>query len=380
MDFTLSPEFLELQKLARHFVESDLLPLEGQAMEDEDKYPTGLSPQVVERLDASARERGLWALKAPVKYGGKELGKLPCCLVAEELGKTVVDYDSGGSPSGILYECRGEQIDKFLLPVIRGEKREAFAFSDIGGASDPASMTTVARKTGEVYSLSGAKVCSGGLPAHFIKVFAKLEGDGAGGITCFLVEKGAPGLELGESLKSMGSRWDQVELFLKDCPAPGEAVLGEVGDGMAMAQRWIGDARLELSARCLGITERLLRMSLEQARSRVTFGEPIGERQFIQGMLADMDVGMEAARLLVYDAAWRADKGEDVRHRSARAKLFTTEMVGRAADHALQIHGRRGYIKGSPVERIYRNVRGYRIAEGTSEIQRIIIARTLLRT
>jgi acyl-CoA dehydrogenase len=177
----------------------------------------------------------------------------------------------------------------------------------------------------------------------------------------------------------MGSRWDQVELFLKDCEVREEDVLGEVGKGMEMAQRWIGDARLELSARCVGIGERLLRMSLEYARERVTFGKPIGERQFIQGMLSEMDVGIQAARLLVYNAAWKADGGDDARHDTARAKLFATEMACRAADHAMQIHGRKGYTKGSPVERIYRNVRGYRIAEGTSEIQKIIIARDLLR-
>ncbi len=381
MDFSLSREDFELQKLARDFVEEELLPLEGRAMEEEDQHPAGLPPDILEELDASARRRGLWALKTPAQYDGRELGKLPCCLVAEELGKTIVDYDFGGNPSGILYECSGEQREKFLLPVIRGEKHEAFAFSDLGGASDPAGMSSAARKVEGGYSLSGAKVCSGGLTAEFIKVFAKVgEGaEGARGITCFLVEKDTPGLRLGEAIRSMGSRRDQVELFLEDCAVEESNVLGEPGQGMEMAQKWIGDARLELSARCVGMGERLLNMSLEHARNRVTFGKPIGERQFIQGMLADMDVGINAARLLVYSAAWKADRGEDVRRDTARAKLYATETVGRAADHALQIHGRMGYLKGSPVERIYRNVRGYRIAEGTSEIQRIILARSLLR-
>jgi len=379
LDLNLSLEQKELQNLARGFVEEELLPLEAQAMEDEEKYPTGLAAGELDRLDASARRRGLWALKTPAEYGGRELGKLPCCLAAEELGKTIVDYGTGGSPSGILYECDEEQKEKFLLPVIRGEKREAFAFSDIGGASDPASMKTAAVKSGDAYAISGAKVCSGGLIADFIKVFAKAGDGDSGGITCFLVDKNIPGLRLGAAIRSMGSRWDQVELFLEDCTVPAENVLGDIGGGMEMAQKWIGDARLELSARCVGVGERLLQMSVEHARSRVTFGKPIGERQFIQGMLSDMDVGINAARLLVYSAAWKADNGEDARHETARAKLFATEMVGTAADHALQIHGRKGYIKGSPVERIYRNVRGYRIAEGTSEIQRIIIARRLLR-
>lgn len=380
MDFALSEDQSAIQKLARSFVEDELLPLEERSMEEEGEYPTGLPAEAVDRLDATARERGLWALKVPLGHGGKELGKLSCCLVAEEMGKTIVDYDIGGSPSGILYECNKDQMDRFLYPIINGEKREAFAFSDLGGASDPRSMSSEARETDGVYSLNGVKVCSSWFVANFVKVFARVGGEeNEGGITCFLVEKGTPGLRAGEAMKTMGSRRDHVELYLEDCRVPSENILGEVGQGLELAQKWIGDARLELSARCVGTGERLLGMSVDYASTRETFGKPIGERQFIQGMLAEMDVEIQAARLLVYGAAWKADRGEDARHDTARAKLYATEMAGRAADSALQIHGRKGYTKGSPVERFYRNVRGYRIAEGTSEIQKIIIARNLLR-
>jgi acyl-CoA dehydrogenase len=377
----LSEEQDELQRQAGSFVREELLPLEERAMKEEFEHPQGISPDALDRLDHSARSRGLWALKVPASFEGRELGKLSYCVVAEELGKTIIEYVPGGSPSGILYECNEEQREKFLIPVIKGEKREAFAFSDLGGASDPSSMKTSARRSSGVYSINGAKVCSGGFSAHFIKVFAKVEADGQGaeGITCFLVEKAAPGLRLGEAATSMSSRQDHTELFLEDCAVPEANVLGGVGRGMEMARKWIGDARLELSARCTGTAERLLGMSVEYAKGRVTFGKPIGERQFIQGMLAEMDVSVQASRFLTYNAAWLADRGEDNRHAVARAKLFASEMVDRAADYALQIHGRKGYMKGSPIERIYRNVRGYRIAEGTSEIQKIIIARNLLR-
>ncbi|MBI2881776.1 MAG: acyl-CoA dehydrogenase family protein [Candidatus Tectomicrobia bacterium] len=379
MSFELSEELKLLRDMVRDFVAKELLPLEEQVEEADD-----VPPDVLRRLRTRARDLGLLGLNIPAECGGAGLGMLANCILREELGRTslAMSYTIRG-PSPVLSLGTPAQREKYLAPCLRAEKRDSFALTEPNAGSDAAAISTTAARDGDHFILNGTKIfVTDGQKADFAIVFAVTDKEkrAQGGITAFLVDKGTPGFRVGALFKKMGWRGtDLAELVFTDCRVPAESVLGEVGQGFAIAMKWIDQGRLGVAAAAVGTAERLLEMASQYARQRVTFGKPLADRQAIQWMIADSATEIAAARLLVYQAAGEGDRGRNVRSQAAMAKLYASEMVGRVADRTLQIHGGMGYMKELPIERMYRDVRYTRIAEGTSEILRHLIARGILK-
>ncbi len=378
MDFELPEELKLLRDLVRSFVKKELSPLEDRVEEADD-----VPPDTLRRLRTEACELGLLGINIPEDCGGSGLGTLANCIVREELGRTslAMSYTVRG-PSPILSMGTPSQREKYLAPCLRAEKRDCFALTEPDAGSDAAAISTTAVRDGDRFILNGTKTfVTDGRKADFAIVFAVTDkGKKAqGGITAFLVDKGTPGFTVGALFKKMGWRGtDLAELIFTNCRVSADSVLGEVGQGFPIAMKWIDQGRLGVAAAAVGTAERLLSLATDYARQRVTFGKALAERQAIQWMLADSATEIAAARLLIYQAASQEDRGSDIRRQAAMAKLYATEMVGRVADRALQIHGGMGYMKDLPIERMYRDVRYTRIAEGTSEILRFLIARSLL--
>jgi len=284
---------------------------------------------------------------------------------------------------GILNDGTVEQKRKYLPRLASGEWISALALTEPGAGSDAAAISTRAEKKGDRWIINGMK--------HFITradiadVFTVMaltdkEKRAKGGITAFIVEKGTRGLVIGKPQRSMGSDTvKQCEVYFEDCEVPAENVIGEVGQGFRVVMKVLEDGRIGQAARALGATRRLLDLSTNWAKQRVQFGKPIAERQAIQWMLADIARDIYAAECMIYDAARRKDAKESIPKEAAIVKLFASEMAFRAADSALQIHGGMGYMKESPVEFFFRDLRLLRIIEGTSEIQRLVISREVLK-
>lgn len=374
MDFALSHESRLLVDTVRRFVDEELRPLE-ELVERED----GLPPDVAAGLGRKGRELGLWAMNMPTELGGAGLSMLDFCLVNEQIGRTkdVLARRAFGMVPGMLAACRGPEQLRYAHAAAHGEMHISVAMSEPSAGSDAAGIQTRAVRDGDGWRLAGGK--------HFIS-----DADVAGayivtarseeGISCFLVDRHTPGLTLGRHQAMMGQRGThQHELFFQDCPLRPWQLLGEPGRGLALAMRFINVARLAyVGARCVGLAGLLLEQASEHARQRHQFGAPIGEFQLIQGMLADMQTELYAARMMVLNAAWEIDQGHDARAKVSMVKLFASEMLGRAADHAVQIFGGMGYCAELPIERIYRDARGFRLYDGASEIHRSTIARELL--
>ncbi|HET7579189.1 MAG TPA: acyl-CoA dehydrogenase family protein [Bacillales bacterium] len=379
MDFTLTDEQKMIQRTIRDFVKKELMPYEQQVLRNERGGKPGMSREEIRKLQMKAKESGFWGINTPEEYGGADLGPVMTALIQMELGRTFVPFSFGGSADNILYACNEEQKKNYLLPVINGERRSCFAISEPGAGSDAANIQMPAVKDGDHWVLNGEKIfITNGNEADFVMVFAvtNKEKGARGGVTCFLVDR-----EMGwksEYIQTMGE-WGPASLVFDNVRVPEKNILGEIGGGFKLAMQWIGQGRWTIPARGVGAAERLLQMGIDQAKSRVTFGKPIADRQAIQWMIADSDVEIEATKWLVLRAAWLAENGKDNRHQSSRAKLFGANMANRVVDRVLQIHGGMGYTKELPVERWYREMRLWRIFEGTDEIQRYILARNLLK-
>jgi acyl-CoA dehydrogenase len=296
-----------------------------------------------------------------------------------ELARTFVPFVFGGSADNILYHCNAEQKQRYLIPTINGERRSCFAISEPGAGSDAANIQLSAVKDGDEWVLNGEKIfITNGNEADFVMVFAvtdKKKG-ARGGVTCFLVDR-----DMGwrsSYIHTMGE-WGPASLYFENVRVPEKNILGETGQGFGLAMQWIGQGRWVIAARAVGASERLLQMALDHAQTRVTFGKPIADRQAIQWMIADSAVEIEATKWLALRAAWQAEQGKDTRHLASMAKLYGAQMANRVVDRVLQIHGGMGYTKELPIERWYREMRVWRIYEGTDEIQHFIIARDLLR-
>lgn len=389
MDFTIPEELRQLQMLARRFVQQELLPLE-EDVEERDEFPAPLR----RRLRDKAIKLGLWDYAVPVEYGGSGVGLLGMVLVHEEAGKVspAVGFQSGvmsGVMGGGMLDrntlslATREQMEKYLLPVIKGEKEFFLALTEPNAGSDAAAIETRAVRDGDNYVLNGTKTfitCADTSDFGFVYAVTDWEKRGRGGITCFIVEKGTPGLFIGKQLRLMGRRGlKNFELSFDDCVVPATNILGREGQGLSIALAALTPLRVLIGAVFTGTMERLLEMSRNYAKQRITFGQPLASRQAIQWMLVEMAVNINATRMMTYNAAWEADQGLDVRTKAAMVKLYATEACFGAADQALQIHGGYGYSKDLPIERIFRDVRLYRIGEGPSEIMKLAIARDLLR-
>jgi alkylation response protein AidB-like acyl-CoA dehydrogenase len=378
MDLSLSDEEREIRDWVRTFVSREVMPLEPTVLERERRHERGLTREELRALQDKAKQSGFFGLQTPEEYGGMALGAVMTALIEAELGRSFVPFRFGGEADNILYSANDEQRERYLLPTINGEKISCFAITEPGAGSDARNIRTSAVRDGDELVINGEKTfITFGDVADFVMVFAVTDKEkgAAGGVTCFLVDR-----DMGwtsAEIPTMG-QWGPASLSFQDVRVPHSAILGEEGRGFELAMRWIGKGRYMLPARALGACERLVEMAMEHARQRVTFGEPIANRQAIQWMVADSAVEIEALRWLVLSAAWEVDAGIDSRQSQSMAKLYGGLKANEIVDRVLQIHGGMGYTRELPVERWYRELRVLRIYEGTDEIQRRTIARNLL--
>jgi acyl-CoA dehydrogenase len=382
MDFDIPDELQLLARTVRDFVETRLQPIEKK-VEDSDEIPD----EVVREMAGL----GFFGLPFPEEYGGAGAGDLGYCLALEQFGRTSAAFSnligahtSIGSMS-IFLGGTDEQKRRYLPDLTSGRKIAAFSLTEPSSGSDAASIQTTARKDGDRWLLNGTKIwVTNGPIADVVVVYAANDrAKGArGGITAFIVEKGFKGFRIGKVDEKMGLRGSKTgELIFEDCEVPAANVLGgEVGAGFRTALGALDIGRVSLSAGAVGTSQHLLELGIAHAKRRKQFGQPIASNQAIQWMLADSAVEIHAARLMVYDAAAKLDRGIRVSREAAMVKVYASELANRVADRVLQIHGGMGYMKDSPVERAYRDARILRIYEGTSEVQRMIIAEELLKT
>lgn len=383
MDFRLSEEQEMIVATTRAFVANELMPHEAEIER------TGqLRPQLRDTLKKKAIAAGLYAANMPADVGGAGLDTLTWVLYEKELGRTsyALHWNCVGRPSNILLACQGEQRERYLLPSIRGEKSDCLAMTEPDTGSDLRGMKTTARRDGGDFVINGTKhFISHADEADFIILFAASgEEDGPRGkrklITAFLIDKDTPGLTVREGYRNVSHRgYHNSILEFSDCRVPHSQVLGEAHKGFEVANTWLGATRLQVAATCLGRAERALELAKQWAVDRVQFGQPIGKFQGVSFKLADMAMEVKAAELLTLEAAWKADQGTVTDMDMAMAKLKATEVLAMVADEAIQIHGGMGLMADLPLERIWRDARVERIWEGTSEIQRHIISRALLR-
>jgi butyryl-CoA dehydrogenase len=375
MDFRFTEEQEMLRNKVRRFAEEKLAPIAAEVDELDE-----VSWEVARLLG----EQGLFSLLIPEGYGGVGLKSMLMCIVREELSRISIHADLLFAEMALCAYPIGTygteaQKQKYLPPLAKGEKLGCFALTEPEAGSDVANLQTTAVLNGDSYVLNGSKnFASVGPFAQTYVTFAKTDpAQGGRGISAFVVEKGTSGFE-GKLMKLMAPH-PMAELTFTDCRLPNENLLGELGRGMRVALSTLDCIRMSVGASTIGIAQRAYEEAISYSKKRVAFGQPIAEFQSTQLKLADMATDIDAARLLVYRSAWLKDEtSERVTKESSMAKLFATEMAWRVVDQALQLHGGYGVVKGMTVERLYRAVRQPRVYEGTSEIQKIVIARHVL--
>lgn len=367
-----------LTDTVRRFVRERLMPAEAQVEEDN---------AIPEDLIGEMRSLGLFGMSIPEAHGGLGLTMEEEALVALELGYTspafrsVIGTNNGIGAQGIIMDGTDAQKDHWLPRMASGEVIGSFALTEPDIGSDAASIRTTAVGDGDSYLLNGTKRYITNAPvADIFTVMARTGGAGAAGVSAFIVPADSPGLSLGPVDRKMGQRGTRTcDVIFENCRIPADALIGgHEGRGFKTAMKVLNRGRLHIAAVCAGTAQRLCDESVAFARSRVQFGKPIAEHQLIQAMLADSATETFAGRAMVLEAARMFDAGERIVQQAASAKLFCSEMVGRVADRAVQIHGGAGYMQASPVEHFYRDVRLFRLYEGTSQIQQLIVAREML--
>jgi alkylation response protein AidB-like acyl-CoA dehydrogenase len=379
MDFSLTDEERQTRDWVRTFVQREIVPMEPEVLRRERAHQPGITADELAELRDKARRSGFWGVQTPQEYGGMDLSAVLAALIEAELGRSFVPFRFGGSADNILFHANPSQRQEYLLPTIAGERISCFAITEPGAGSDLTAIRTTARKDGSDWVINGEKTfITGGNEADFTMVFAVTDADKGinGGVTCFLVDREAGWKS--EYIDTMGE-WGPAALVFEDVRVPERNILGELGQGFALAMQWIGRGRYLLPARAVGACERLIEMAMQHARNRATFGQPIADRQAIQWMIADSAVELEALRWLVLVAAWQVDQAMDSRQAQSMAKLFGGIKANEIVDRMLQVHGGMGYTRELPIERWYRELRLLRIYEGTDEIQRRTIARNLLK-
>jgi acyl-CoA dehydrogenase len=382
MHFGLTSEQQLLVDSVRQFVEAELMP-----HEEEVERTDLVRPELIRRIRDRALEAGFYAANMPEALGGGGLDHVGLTLMERELGRTsqALQY-AVARPSNILRACKGPQVERYLLPTVRGERVECLAMTEPNAGSDLRSMQTRAERVGDSYVVNGTKhFISYADVADFIVLFAAtgVEETSRGAkkrITSFLVDKGTPGLEVRLGPRSVSHRgFHHCELAFTNCRVGAEQILGEEHNGFAVANQWLGSTRLTVAAQAVGRAQRALEMATQWAATRKQFGQTIGRFQGIGFKLADMATEINAAELLTLKAAWKADQGTAGDEDFAMAKVYATETLARVTDHAVQIFGGMGLMSDLPLERFWRDARVERIWDGTSEIQRHIISRALLR-
>jgi butyryl-CoA dehydrogenase len=387
MDLELSAEQRAVMETTRAFVHRELVP-----HEDEVERSGRLAPELLDRLRAVAIRAGLYAANMPEEVGGGGLDTLTWMLMERELGHTgyALQMLAVARPSRILLACRGDQRERYLLPVVAGARTECLAMTEPEAGSDLRGMRTRAVRDGADWLITGTKhFISHADAADFVILFAATGEDTAedsgprrAEITAFLVDVDAHGLAVLPGYRSVSHRgYGNAVLVFDGCRVPGSAVLGEVGRGFQVANTWLGTTRLQVAASCLGRARRALDLAVRHAATRRQFGRQIGRNQGVAFKLADMRTALESATWLTWRAAFLVDasRGTEVEAAIAMAKLSATEMLAMVADEALQIHGGMGLMDELVLERIWRDARVERIWDGTSEIQRHIVSRSMLR-
>ncbi len=382
MHFGLTDEQEMIVSTVRSFVENEIYPHETLVER------TGAVPrEIALEIKRKTLDLGFYACNFPAEVGGAGLSHLDFALVERELGRgSMALTHFFGRPQNILMACEGEQRERYLLPAVRGERMDALAMTEPGAGSDIRGMKTTARRVGGDWVLNGTKhFISGADHADFVIVFAATGEDATPQgpkkrITTFIVDRGHPGFTIREGYRSVSHRgYANMILEFDDCRLPDAQVLGEVDGGFAVMNEWLYATRITVATMSVGRARRCFDLALAHAAERRQFGQPIGRFQGVSFQIADMITEIDAADWLTLAAAWRLDQGLPANREIASAKLYATEMLARVTDATLQIFGGMGLMDDLPVERFWRDARVERIWDGTSEIQRHIIGRELLR-
>jgi acyl-CoA dehydrogenase len=370
----------QLIETVRRFVREKCVPAEAKVSEDD---------RVPDSIIAEMRELGLFGLSIPTEYGGLGLTMEEEVLVCFELGQTspafrsVIGTNVGIGSQGVVMFGTEAQKSEWLPKLASGEVVASFALTEPGAGSDAAAVRTSAIRDGDHYAVNGTKrFITNANRAGMFTLLARSDPSkkGAGGISAFIVPANTQGVSVGKPEKKMGQQGAHIcDMIFENAQVPASLRLGAEGEGFKVAMQVLDRGRLHISGVCVGVAERLIRECVTYAREREQFGQRIGDFQLIQGMLADCKTEAYAARCMVLDAARKRDAGESVTLEAACAKYFASEAVGRIADRAVQIFGGAGYVADYGIERFYRDVRIFRIYEGTSQIQQLVIARNLLR-
>jgi acyl-CoA dehydrogenase len=370
----------QLIDTVRRFVSERLRPLEAQVSEQD-----AIPDEVLEEM----KTLGLYGLSIPEAYGGLDLSMEDECLVAVELGRTSPAFRSafgtnvGIGSQGLVMFGTDEQKAKYLPGIASGEIITSFALTEPEAGSDSANVQTRAIRDGDDYVLNGSKrFITNANKADLFTVMARSDPEkpGAGGVSAFLVERNLPGLSVGKPEKKMGQQGAHIcDVIFDNVRVPAANRLGREGEGFKVAMQVLDRGRLHISAVCVGVAERLIADSVAYMTERRQFGQPLSNFQLLQGMIADSKTESLAAKALTMETARRRDAGQSVTMEAAAAKYFASEMVGKVADRAVQIFGGAGYVADHGIERFYRDVRIFRIYEGTSQIQQVVIARETLK-
>ncbi|MDQ3985606.1 MAG: acyl-CoA dehydrogenase [Actinomycetota bacterium] len=385
MDFAIPKEYAELQGNLTTYVERELRPLEESELDPErDDVPLELR----DRIRRRSAELGFYAADFPEDLGGSGLPQLGMVLLREAAARTgcrlaaFATYGPEG-PTGVLLSGTDEQKKNYLAPLITAERSMCFALTEPDAGSDAQNIRTTATKDGSDWIINGRKhFITNGKHADFALVFAANDKDkrAQGGITAFIVEKGTPGFEVGRGQVGMVEGEGQFELIFDGCRVPEEQILGgpeSVGTGFYAAMQFLAMGRLSIGAMCNGIADFALNLGLDYAKNRTAFDRPIGKNQYVQGHLVESLIELKASKLMTYECAWKYDNGDAVIQESSIVKLYASEMVNRVVDRMIQVHGGMGWMRELPLERIYRLVRIFPLVEGTSEIQKYIVAKTM---
>lgn len=369
-------ELEEFRRSLRRFVERELMPFERRTMSALER----------EEIQHKAKEAGFWLMDVPEDLGGQGIGLGGMTVFWHEISRTTAvparDHSLFGPvPGPILLSLKGAQKDRYLDPLLAGKKVACFAQTEPDAGADPASMRTRAERDGSHYVINGVKrFITHADKADFAQVMAVTDpAKGArGGISCFLVDMDTPGVKIAAKHQTMMGD-APCELVFENARVAADNRVGDEGQGLAIAQRWIGEGRLRHGARACGVAERCLEMTLDYVKQRKTFGEPLAERQGVQWILADCFTELHATKLMVRDAAAKIDAGEDARAETFMVKIYGDEMGFRVADRCLQLHGGIGLTTELPLEKLWRDQRSFMITEGPTEVLRTALAKLILR-
>lgn len=380
MDFEISHEQRMLVDTVRGFIKDELAPLE-QAVEDAGVLDDVTARAIFEKSSAL----GLYGMNIPEDFGGGGLSCLDQMMCEEQFGHTtdILIRRAFGNVYEVLLSCVGPQVESWLTPAVKGERVCSIAFTEPGAGSDAAGITTRAVRKGDKWILNGMKhyISDGSFSDFFVVTAVTDPGKGHRGISMFLVDKGTPGFSLGRDQQMMGIRGtSHLDLHFDDVELTDENLLGTEGEGLKLALSVLGRVRLaQVAARAVGKSTKILNMTLEYARDRVQFGQPIGDFQMVQQMLADSAMEINATRAALWQTADKIDRGLDPRADISALKVQGGELLGRVVDRAVQVFGGMGFSKDLPIERYYRDARIYRIFDGASEVHRSVVAKTLLK-